>query len=253
MEINDLGMLERAFIVLRCRRDLRKRRFEKFEYTNIEGMSKTIFLSPFVTTELAYFITKRIKKLGKSIVLLNTSETKSLFGIRFFSVPNAICKIDELVAEMERQISSSQKDCADKIATLQDMSDCFSKHNATHHAQVCIDKIATLRTEEQNDIHKLQKKLLSFANEKVKVICAVNAKIDAFKAHQIMRIQYYYGYASTHSQNIPVMMYTQEDFEAITGEEIRTEHTGILDNAQQKVKEIAKATTERCGDEDASD
>ena len=47
-------------------------------------------------------------------------------------------------------------------------------------------------------------------------------------------------------------MYTQEDFEAITGEEIRTEHTGILDNAQQKVNEITKATTERCGDEDAS-
>ena len=252
MNNSNLGILERLFIILRCHKDIRRHRFVEFEYSNADGITRSVFISPFVTTELAYFLTERMKTLVNKITLLNVSESKSLFGIRFFRAPKAICKIDELITETEHQISSEKECFDDTISILQDMHNRYIENNATHHAQLCMDKITKTRTEMQKKKKKLQKRLITFANEKVRIISIVNAKINDFKAHRIMRIQYYYGCACLHFKKLPVTMYTLEDLECVAGERIGTEHTGILKAAQQKVAEITNATTERSSDENAS-
>lgn len=244
MGVVELGILEKLMIIMHCKRDLRRERFEEFTYGYDSATKAKFFVSPFITTELAFFVARRSKILGKLYVTVNTTGKKTLLGFRFLRFPNAVCRIDELIAETEWSICGSTARYDDMIKDLLLQRERFLEHQALHHAQLCLDQIDTVRSEKQNKIQGLQKKLLVFVSEKVRIISIVNTKINLYKTRCILRIQYYYGYACAHSDKLPVMMYSQENLEAICGKKIDVEDTGELQKAQNKMADIIKSTSE---------
>lgn len=239
VRIIDLGILERIMIIMRCRRDLREEQFKEFTYICKSMTEVKLFVSPYVTTELAFFIAQRRKILDRQYVSVNISDKKTPFGIRILRFHNAVCRIDRLIAGTELNIGSILNQYDDRIRGLQIQSERFLEHQALHQAQLCLNQMDTICSEKQSIIWELKKKLLAFAGKKVRIINNVNAKIDLYKTRRILRIQYYYNYACSHS-TLPVMIYSQEDLEAICGEKIDIDHTGKLQTIQEKIVDIIR-------------
>ena len=49
MNIGNLGILEKLFIILRCHKDIRKDSFVEFEYINADGITQNIYRTPLKT------------------------------------------------------------------------------------------------------------------------------------------------------------------------------------------------------------
>ena len=52
MNIGNLGILKKLFIILRCHKDIRKDSFVEFEYINADGITQNIYMTPLKTSKM---------------------------------------------------------------------------------------------------------------------------------------------------------------------------------------------------------
>jgi len=150
----------------------------------------------------------------------------------------ALCLIDEKINAIEHNINYTNVKYNRLVKILEYKNEEYKINNAEHNAQLCVEKILSLRSEEQSKLYKKKKRMIMLGYEKIRIINNINSEINAAKAYCVFRIQYYYDYACTHTTSLPTRMFTNKDLEVFSGEKIGDEHTGIFEKTNNKIQEI---------------
>lgn len=200
-------------------------------------------VSPFITMELEYFLAERDGLLGRNICLVNLQTESFLKRYRFMCFPKAMARIDEQISLTEHRIKQSREKYEVEARYLQKEQDAYGKCQALHHAQIKVMQEEELHKKYVDDMFKLYGQCKILLNEKIRIINALNAKINLCRTWRYLRISYYYSHLCG-CLNRHVYLYTWTDFKKFCGEPLETDHTKLATAANQKIEGILKQMEE---------
>ncbi|MDY5772957.1 MAG: hypothetical protein SPK32_05935 [Bacteroidaceae bacterium] len=196
-----------------------------------------VLVSPFITEEIATLFAIRKKLLSTAMVKVCLKPKKRLSGFCKKRFHEAISVLDSLISETENNCYLETIKLKYDIGNLKAEINKLINNNKPNHAQSkiaeCEKKYKEICTIESSAYGEV----LTYLNEKVRLIELINARINNVIAHATLRIQYYYGLAFVYAMNSlneeekklkPVLILNNSHFSMICREKLGTEHTGLL-------------------------
>lgn len=261
----NLSVLEKLYIYLRCRKDLKNNRFcdiktgtpfyqngySRFEKGNKtsyphsfqekeEGNATILVVSPFVTTELSQLIAKKDKILAKRICVIKYKKNYKV-AHKICKFPDALAFLDDQIRTIEGEIACLDAEYKAVVSDFQEKYDNYVSWKKNKLADACVKEVYARRDEHKSEKKSRFEDLILLLSEKIRIIEVVNARINAFKVWRFSRIRYYYGIASARSIKLPVFVYSNEELSTVAKQDFDMEYSGELENAKKRFEELVSA------------
>ena len=255
----NLGFFEKIYIYLRCRKDWKNERFcnlytglslsrselatkgTNIHYSDVHDIeseeSKILVVSPFVTAELGQLIAKRDNILAKKICVVNYNRNNNVRH-KILRFPDAIAFLDDQIRIIEGDIACLEAEYQATISSFQEKYDYNIVHGDVRLATASI-KGAQVRRDRYRAAKKIKyDALIMLISEKIRIISVINARINVFKTWRFSRTRYYYSLACTLNKGLPVLVYSDTDFDVIAKQKFEQEYTGEFESSKRKFDQL---------------
>ncbi len=233
MRTQELSWLERTILSMRCSNHVALGQFrnEKGEHEAVTGFVGPI--TPFIAQELSNFMAAGKRLQAKKWCSYQYYDPDMNRRKKFVRFADAMTQIDARVRKLEETMALNENQHKDKETGLRNGLEECQLTGATAKIQLYKSELGKEHEEYRKRAEKDYKRISLLLSEKLRLIEAMNARIQAAKAHCLLRIRFYYNRAAESLTDLPVWVYSEKNLVNLCPELLERDFTGLLEETRE--------------------